>query len=345
MNVIELDKREQKVLQAIIHHYISTGKPVGSKVLTRHYNFDLSSATIRNIMAKLEKTGYLGHPHTSAGRVPTDAGYRFYVDRLVQIQKLAHEEASLIQHEYETHRREVEKIMQQTSRMLSMLSNYTAFVLPPLLKATTFKRIELIYLERKKILVLFITDADFVKHKIVELSEEIEPELLQKASNYFNQELTGLNLGEIKRFISGELNKTRIPDFKLLNFMHKVTRRIFDFDQKESIYLEGASNIVGHPDFGDYEKIRSVFEIIEERETFSKLLYERMKDNGVKVLIGKENPCKQMQECSLITSTYKAGTNAVGVLGIIGPKRMEYPKMIALVNFVSKLVNEVLDKK
>ena len=127
--------------------------------------------------------------------------------------------------------------------------------------------------------------------------------------------------------------------------MHKIVRRMFDFQEKESIYLEGAGNIFSHTDFGDYEKIRSVFEIIEKRETFSRLLYERTKDNGVKVLIGRENPCKQMQECSLVTSTYRAGANAVGVLGIVGPKRMEYPKMIALVNFVSKLVNEVLNKK
>ncbi|MFH1239303.1 MAG: heat-inducible transcriptional repressor HrcA [bacterium] len=345
MVLIELDDRKQKILQAVIHHYISGGKPVGSHVLTGRYNLDLSSATIRNIMAELEKMGYLTHPHTSAGRVPTDAGYRFYVDRLVHIQKLAYEQTRLIQKEYEAHRRQVEKIMQQTSRMLSLLSNYTGFVLPPLLKVTSFKRIELIFLERKKFLALLITDADLVKHKIIELPEEVSPDILHRASRFYNDELTGLTLGEIKRFISGELNKTRIPEIKLLNFILKITKKVFDFGDEESIYLEGTGNIFSHPDFGDYEKIRSVFEIIEERETFSRLLYDRIKDNGVKVLIGRENPCEQMQECSLVTSTYKAGANAVGVLGIIGPKRMEYPKMIALVNFISKLVNEVLNKK
>lgn len=344
MSMVSLEERKQKILQAIIHHYISTGKPVGSKVLALNYNFDLSPATIRNIMADLEEIGYLTHPHTSAGRVPTDQGYRFYVDRLIQIQKLAYEEARLIQREYETHRREVEKIMQQTSRMLSLLSHYTGFVLPPLLKVTSFKRIELIFLERKKFLALLITDADLVKHRIIELPEEITPELLQRASRFYNDELTGLTLGEIKRFIADEINKNRIPDLKLLNFILRITKRIFDFENEEAVYLESTSKIFSRPDFNDYEKIKLVFEIIEGRETFSRLLYNKIKENGVKVLIGKENPCKQMQECSLVTSTYKVGSNSIGVLGIIGPKRMEYSKMIALVNFISKLVNEVLNK-
>ncbi len=345
MIVAYLEDRKQKILQAVIHHFIYTGKPVGSKIIALNYDFSLRAASIRSVMAELEKMGYLTHPHTSAGRIPTDHGYRFYVDRLVHIQGLAQQEARRIQKEYEMHKREIEDIMRQTSRMLSLLSNYTGFVLPPLLQVTTFKRIELIWLERKKIIVILITDTDLVKHKIIELQEEITPELLRRASHFYNDELTGLPLKKIKEFILVELNKAKIPDSRLLNFIARISKRIFSFDDKENIYLEGTTNIFTHSDFGDYEKMRSVFEIIEQRELLSQVLYKRIKDNGVKVLIGKENACKEMQECSLITSTYKAGNAAVGVLGIIGPKRMEYPKMISLVNFISKLVNEVLSKR
>ncbi len=363
MTLISLDERAQKVLQAVIHHYICTAKPVGSKAIALNYRFDLSSATIRNIMADLEENGYLSHPHTSAGRVPTDQGYRFYVDKLIQVQELARQETRRIEKEYETQRREFEKIMQQTSRMLSLLSNYTGFILPPLLKVTRFKHIELIFLESKKIFALLITDSELIKDRVIELKNNITPEILRKVSRFYNDKLIGVALEEIKQFIFLELNKTKILDVNLSNlysdlpqgeatgkvgdFIIEISKIIFDFndDDNNSIYLEGTANIWTHPDFEDYEKIKSIFELIEQRKFLSRILYKRINDNGVKVLIGKENPCPEMQQCSMITSSYKVGENAVGVLGIIGPKRMEYSKMIALVNFISKLVNEVLNRK
>ncbi|MFH1784418.1 MAG: heat-inducible transcriptional repressor HrcA [bacterium] len=342
-----IDQRKQKILQAVIHRYISSGKPVGSKVLALSYDFDLSAASIRNVMAELERGGFLTHPHTSAGRVPTDYGYRFYVDKLVNIQELAHQEAQRIQREYETHKKEIEQVMRQTSRMLSLLSNYTGFVLPPLMQGTAFKHIELIFLERKKFIAVLITDTDLVKHKIIDINEDITPELLRRASRLYNEILRGLTLSQIKQAISREFVPAKVPDSKLLNFIQKMSRRIFTFEADEDIYVEGTTNIFthAHADFDDYQRMKSVFEVIEQRQFLSQLLSRRLNDKGTKVLIGNENPYKEMQDCSLITSTYEAGNQAVGVLGIIGPKRMEYSKMISLVDFISKLLNEVLRKK
>lgn len=340
-----LEDRKQKILQIVIHHYIRTAKPVGSQTIIEHYDFDLSSATIRNILSSLEKEGYLTHPHTSSGRVPTDKGYRFYVDRLMQLQQLTHAEEERIEQEYESQRLELDRVMQETSRMLSLLSHYTGFVLSPSLADERIKRLELLKIDRDKILAVIVTESGQVRNKIMVFDEEVSDKELAGVNRLINKNITGLNIRDIGKELFDQLYREKAKQIKYLNLLDKMLHQAFDLERAGELYLEGTSNILEQPEFGNYEQIRNIFKVIDEKKMLCELLEQKIENQGVRVLIGQENSCRDLQECSIVTSTYKAGDKTMGALGIIGPKRMEYSKMIALVDYFSKLIDKTLNKK
>lgn len=344
MEISVLDDRKQKILQAIIHHYIKTATPVGSKTIKKNYHFPYSTASIRNIMAELEKAGYLAHIFTSSGRVPTDKGYRFYVDKLMEIQSLTEEEEKHIKKEYEIRQQELEQIMRETSRLLSLSSRYTGFVLAPKLEDDTVRRLELMPLENKKILAVLMTETGIIRHKILSLEEEIKDDDLRRVNKIVNEKLKGVSLGKLSPAIIKKIIEEKQYQDKIYEVAWKLTRQAFNIEAGNELYLEGAANILTHLDFNDYNKMRNIFKIIEEKKILCNILQNEIKGNGVKVFIGKENTCKDLADCSIVSSTYKAKDKTIGALGIIGPKRMEYPKMIALVECMSKVVNKTLSK-
>lgn len=336
-----LKERKSKVLHAVIHEYIKTGKPVGSSILEKNYNFNLSPATLRNLMAELEKEGYLTHPHTSAGRIPTDEGYKAYVNSLVELQRLAVEEEERIKKEYEKKTKEIDTLLSQTSKILSGLSNYTGFVMAPNSKTNLIRNIELVQLSSEQILVVLLTRSGIVKNKVINLS--MDSENLQELKKFLNNKLRGLSLDEAGKRVVIEVQKYQNKQKDLFKLAEYISNAIDSI--KDDIYMDGTSNVLGLPDFNDFESARSLVKLNEDRERLIEIIGEDFKEsNDVKVQIGGQGKIADLKDLSVITTSYSYGNKIIGVLGIIGPKRMEYEKMMALVKSVSKVVNGLLLK-
>ena len=335
-----LKERKNKVLHAVIHEYIKTGKPVGSTVLEKNYKFNLSPATLRNLMAELEKEGFLTHPHTSAGRIPTDEGYKAYVNSLVELQRLAVEEEEKIKKEYERKTKEIDSLLSQTSKILSGLSNYTGFITAPNSKTNLIRNIELVQLSSEQILVVLLTRSGIVKNKVINLS--IDSENLYELKKFLNDKLRGLSLDEASKRIVIEVQKYQDKQQDLFKLAEYISNAIDSI--KDDIYMAGTSNVLGLPDFNDFESARSLVKLNEDRERLIEIIGENFKDSDVKVQIGGQGKIADLKDLSVITTSYSYGNKIIGVLGIIGPKRMEYEKMMALVKSVSKVVNGLLLK-
>jgi len=342
----DFKERKKKILQVVIHHYVRTARPAASEMIVRDYDFPFSSATIRNVLAELEEEGYLTHPYTSAGRIPTDKGYRFYVDRLMEAQKLTQEEARRIEREYRAKRRGLEEVMRQTSKMLSLISHQAGFILTPTLDRSFLKHIELVPLGGKRILAVLVIQAGLIRHKTIQLNYDLKRSQLYRISKILNEKLSGLPLSqmreEMNRIIEQESNKY----LGLLQAAKGLIGQAFTSEESE-IYLEGSANILASvkEDLYDYVRVGSVFRAIEEKRVILDIVRRLVKSEGVKVLIGRENLYPELKDFSVVSSTYKSGNRVVGALGIIGPKRMEYPKMVALVDFVAKAINNILNSE
>lgn len=336
-----IEERKNRVLQVVIHHFIKTGRPVSSSILTEDYDFDLSSATLRNLMSGLENEGFLTHPHTSAGRIPTDRGYRSYVDSLIELQKLVIDEEKRVRQEYDTRLKELEEVLVQTSKVLSALSQYSGFVMTPKLDSNQLEHIELLHLSENRVLVILVTHSGMVRHKVIEAS--IPGERLAYLTNRLNNRLKGLSFGEAKKRILQELEETERLEKEFFGFVKNISQEIFSVE--EEIYLDGAANVLNLPEFHDYEPVRCLLRLNEDKDILMHILEEkRHSGDGVEVIIGSETSCEEFKNLSVVSSVYKDGESPIGVLGIIGPKRMEYPKMMALVSAVSKIVNKILSK-
>lgn len=334
--------RKKKILQAIIHHYIKTAKPVGSNMITEEYSFGLSPATIRNLMSELEDEGYLTHPHTSAGRLPTDKGYRSYVDSLIELQKLIIDDEERARQEYHGRIKELNDLLSQTSRALSSLSKFSGFVIAPKIDTSRLKYIELAQVSDSQLLVIIVTNTGLVKHKITEA--RVPKERLLRLNAILNENLRDLTVLNVKQRIFEILEGFEREENEVIAIAKNLSSSIFDFDLDENIYLEGTSNVLGLPEFHDYESMKCLLNLSEDKSRLMQVLNDNMQGKGISVLIGSETECKDLQHLSVVSSIYKDGDRPVGILGIIGPKRMEYPKMMGLVSAVSKIVNKMLAK-
>ncbi len=337
-----LNERNKKILQIVVQNYIQTAKPAGSKIICKNYSLKISPATVRNILADLEKEGYLTHPYTSAGRLPTDKGYRFYVDSLNNVECLSAREKIQLCKEYQIYKYELEKMFLQTSRLLSMISHYTGFVLSIQPERNIFKHLKLIRLGNKKILAVFITQSGIVKHRLLQLPLPISAESLKKMCNILNTKMIGYPVIEVKRKIIDKIKEEGIVYEKFLKLAKELNKHIFEV--KEEIYLEGISNFF---DFANYGRTKGIFKFIKEKKVLSCLLereFTTEQEENVKVIIGAENYYPEMSDCSVVGSIYRIGNSPVGLLGVIGPKRMEYSRIIPLVDYISRLVNRSLNR-
>jgi len=333
-----LEERKNKILQAVIHHYIKTAKPVASNILSEGHDFDLSPATIRNLMSELEDEGYLTHPHTSAGRIPTDKGYRQYVDSLMELQRLAIDEEEKVRKEYDGRLRELEDLLTQTSHVLSALSNYSGFVLTPKVERNKLQYLELMSIADAKVLIVMVTETGMVRHKIIDA--EIPREKLAEMSRLLNQRLRGLSLMDAKQRIVHEIEDIERQEKDVFLQFKKMSREMLSFD--EEVYLDGTTNVLTLPEFQDYEPMRNILRLSEDKGILMNLLEKDINRDGIRVVIGSESSCEELKNLSVVSTVYKNGTSPVGVLGIVGPKRMEYPKMMAIVNAVSNMLNKIL---
>ena len=342
-----LDERTRNILMAVIRSFIHTGEPVGSRTISRRFDFGLSPATIRNIMSDLEELGFLEQPHTSAGRMPTDQGYRFYVDNLRGIEALSAEESAFISQRYAPYYGEVDEVMTATSRLLSEISRYAGVVLH-IFSITIFKRIEFVKIRGRQVLAIFVMESGMVHNKLIILDEEIAQEELYQISNYLNQEFSGQPLRTIRQHVLDRMAAEKAQYDKLSQQALSVGAKTFgETSEGESdIYLGGTSNIMDQPEFAsNLDQMKELFKAFEEKNRLISLLDKCLDEPGVHVIIGSETPFKDIRECSFVTHTYSYDNRTLGVLGVVGPKRMVYPRVMAIVDHTANIVSKILTQQ
>lgn len=362
LNREELEERKRKVLQFVIHEYIRTSTPVGSNSIATISSLGLSPATIRNVLSELEKEELISHPHTSAGRIPTDKGYRHYVDSLVDLQRLAIQEETRIHSEYEARIREIEDLLLQTSKVLSNLSHYSGFVVAPKWERHIFSHMELVPVSDHRLLCAMISESGLAKHFIINTHTDLPRESLRKIVRMINQSFHGFTLQEVKLQIVERLEHLQEETKDILILAKEIGQEIKRFSSNENeLYFDGASNILSLPDFTNPNEFQNLFKIVEEKQILSDLVESDLAEgrsrrpkinknlpsksrSRVKVRIGSENTNSALQNLSVISTTYQLSDKTVGVLGILGPKRMEYSKMISLVDYVSQTVNKFIQE-
>lgn len=341
---MDMDERNKRVLQAVIDSYIASGAPIGSNIIVKRYDFGVSSATVRNIMAELEELGFLTHPHTSAGRIPTDQGYRYYIDSLISIDRESEEIDDRLRATPALHGEDFNELMEEASRFLAALSKCAGVVVAPSEPETRYRHIEFIRLRGRQALIIFVTEGGIVQNKLIEIDESIRQSELNGFSAYLDESLEHLTLHEVREQLIEKLRQEKMLFAQLMEETYRASRQIQE-RESEKVYIGGASQILDSPEFANVEKMRELFRAFEDKYKLLKLLDRSVAAQGIKVFIGSENPYYEMQGCSLVVSTYHAGENVVGTLGVIGPTRMQYKQVIQVVDYTSKLLTKLLEER
>jgi heat-inducible transcriptional repressor len=351
------DARGQAVLSAIIKEHLVTGEPVGSKTISDRFAraSGWSAATIRNVMGELEEAGLVEQPHTSAGRVPTDKGYRFYVDHMLSDAPLSSADLAAINLLLGVAESETggapERLMEKTSHLLSALSENVGIVVSPSLADNILQHIEFMQLADNRILVILVSAAHIVHHKIIRIDETLGQDELERTARYLNMEFGGKSLLAIRAEILELMRAEKALYDRLLRNAILLCESSLEGEEAgyAGVYVDGASNILTKPDFADIEKMRELFRTFEEKSRLVKILNEcvardRALAGDVRVVIGREHAAPWMQNCALITAPYRigAGASAVGTLGVVGPMRIEYARVMSVVNYVARLVERML---
>lgn len=337
-----IDDRARRLLKALIERYIADGQPVGSRTLSRYSRLDLSPATIRNVMSDLESLGLIASPHTSAGRVPTPLGYRVFVDSLITVQPLQDDEAMRLRGElvHEDPRR----IISQAASLLSRLSHFAGVVQSPR-RSGTFRHIEFLKLSDRRVLLIIVTPEGDVQNRILLVDRDYNATVLLEAGNYLNAHFAGLEFDQIRGQLSRELARLREDISQLM-------QRAIDagseaaHDDADSMVISGERNFVGLPDFADdMQRLRDLFGLFEKRTDLVQLLEASSQAQGVQIYIGGDSSLVPMESVSLVTAPYEVDGQVVGTLGVIGPTRMAYDKMIPIVDITARLLSGALSQR
>lgn len=347
-----VEQRKRHLLQWIVHYYIRTSKPVSSGLIAEEAGLDLSSATIRNILQELENEGFLAQPHTSAGREPTDKGYRFFVDYLSDVQRLAAGEKERIEEQYRRRIGELDTLLAETSRLLSRVSHSAGVVLSPQARKQTLKRLELIPLGGKNVLGVMVTDSGLVRHWPIQLGFAPTARQLTVLNNFLNEQVKGVPVDRVQAQVMSKLGAMEREFQALADLAGELIREVGRVAAPEALYIEGADNILSNADqFGDLKEVQSLMRVIGEKERLAEVLEREIKESGkerlparVRVRIGEEAGLPELKAASLVTHVYRHGDRVVGVLGILGSKRMEYSRMMGLVDYVGRLVENQLQE-
>lgn len=345
----ELSDRARAVLKTVVQSYITTAEPVGSRTIARMSHLGLSPATIRNVMSDLEDTGFLAQPHTSAGRKPTEKAYRFYVDSLGAISPLSSEEMRRIETAYPGDVREIEDLMEVTSRLLSLISSQAGVVSLPDLRSVSFKHMEFIRLRACQALSVFVADSGIVHSRIIELEEDFPQEKLDQMTGYLNAEFAGMSLHRIRAEIVRRMEREKEQYDQLLKKAMELSQKALTAQEAlegGQVIVGGATNILRQPEFvSDVEKMQSIFSAFEDKSRLLKIIDRFLQGRGSSVVIGSEIEVDEMKDCSLVMHPYTRGGNVMGVLGILGPTRMEYPRMLALVKATADVLSRLLTQR
>lgn len=346
--------RKQRVLQWVVHNFIRDKRPIASSTIASEASLGLSSATIRSILSELEDEGYLTQPHTSAGRVPTDRGYRSYVDFLEDVQRLASNEKARLEAQYQNRLQELDGLLARTSRLLSSASHKTGLVLSPKSERQALKRLELIPLGPKRLLAIVVTQAGQIRHWPVRLSADVPPHRLAALNRLVNEHAVGRTIGEVREHLATGLERAERDLRELQQLARGLLGEVDQAEAPEPLFLEGAAALVeGLDEPSELPELQSALKMMEERRALARILEEDLRAaveapepgrRAVRVRIGAENGLKELSSLSLVTSTYRIKGRAVGVLGILGPKRMEYERMMSLVQYMGGLLSRSLSE-
>lgn len=339
-----LDERKKRILQAIIDDYIDTAEPVGSRAIARKHELGLSSATIRNEMADLEEMGYLAQPHTSAGRIPSHKGYRLYVDELMKVSELSREEAENIKNALEIKINELSDLIRQASLLVSKITKYTSIAITPHMKKSILKAVQVVPVDSEHALVVVVTNAGVVRNCLIRINENVDADFLIGFSNIINNKLSGLCLEQINDLVMQDIeNEIMINKDIVFHVLMGVKECIDQIDHPE-IYMQGATNIFNFPEYRDIVKAREFLRILDTKDMIRRLLTMYHPGKNIKVSIGNEIEIEEVKDCSLITATYSYNNEVIGSIGVIGPTRMEYPRVVTSLDFIRKRINFELNK-
>ena len=341
---VELSERKHTILRAIIQNYLETGEPVGSRTLSKSTDLKLSSATIRNEMADLEDLGYIFQPHTSAGRIPSDKGYRLYVDMLMQDKEQELEEIKSVMLE-KTDR--VEKVLKQAAKVLAANTNYATLVSSPVNRRNTLKFIQLSQVDAQQIVAVIVMSGNVIKNKIIDVGEMLGNETLLKLNMLLNTTLNGMSIEEINLGLIARLKEQAGIHSNVISDVLDAVADIIQVEDDMEIYTSGATNIFKYPELSDKQSAQEILNAFEEKQQLAELVTETLsseENHGIQVYIGDEAPVKTMRDCSVVTATYDLGDGMKGTIGIIGPKRMDYEHVMkTLKTLQSKL--DAINKK
>jgi len=329
------------ILGTIVYEYIATGEPVGSAMLTQKYNLGVSPATVRAEMASLEEEGYLDQPHTSAGRVPSDRGYRYYVDRIMQPETLNETERSRIRSEVRRASRQLDTAVDKASHILSNLTKNIAFAIAPSLDSQEFSHLQLIWVAGHSVHIVLVTNLGLAAQTTVEVGESVDPDALTRACNNLNRLLAGRPLREIGlEQLTAATRQAPLPS-ELLRVLADVFAEHGELELERRLFAGGVNNLLDQQEFRDLRKLRAILDLLEEQRTLYTLLRSSLSDEGARIAIGSELGNADMSECSVLTVPYKVGARNVGAVGVLGPRRMHYARLIALVNCMADSLNSL----
>ena len=337
-----LNERKVKILEAIIQDYIATAEPVGSRTIAKKYDLGVSSATIRNEMSDLEELGLILQPHASAGRIPSDTGYRLYVDRLMKYRALAQNEEEFLQRVVAGNILTIEFLMEETARALSRLTRYTTLVSEPVPEQPCLKQVRLMPLDDASLLLVLVTGENLIKNQILRVGKAPSEEEVFVISRLVNEALQGHTASEIDEALLSALQKQLNQYAGIVPPLMEAVRATLGAAEDVQVHLAGARNMLSFPEFADVNKANELFQTLEEKDVLVTLLQNPKQE--LQVLIGNELEVQEMQDCSLITATYKMGEGTRGVIGVLGPTRMEYSQVIAALNGMVKNIERVLKK-
>lgn len=343
--VMQLDERKMKILQAIIRNYLETGEPVGSRTISKYTDLHLSSATIRNEMADLEEMGYILQPYTSAGRIPSDAGYRLYVDMMMAEKEREVQELKEVLLEKEDR---LDNLLKQTAKLLAANTNYATMVSAPSMHRNKLKFIQLSRVEKRQLLAVIVTEGNMIKNTILSVDEVLTDETILKLNILLNTHLNGLFIEEINLALISALKKQAGIHSEIVSEVIDAIADAMKEDEDLEIYTSGTKNIFRYPELADHRRASELITTFEEKKELTELVRETLSEEnntGIQVYIGKESRLEKMQDCSIVTATYELGEGMKGTIGIIGPKRMDYDKVIDNLKTVMKQLDSIYKKE
>ena len=343
---MELNERKQKILEAIIRNYMETGEPVGSRTVSKYTDLNLSSATIRNEMSDLEEMGYILQPHTSAGRIPSDKAYRLYVDTILQRKD---EEVSEMKELMVEKADKIDLLLQQVAKLLAQNTNYTSMVTKPKYQHKRIKFIQLNQMSERQLLVIVVLDNNHVSNKFINLMTDADENVIAQMNFLMNTALTGLDFTEINMAIMQQIKEKAGEYGELASSILDCISEVMTEEDDSEIYTSGATNILKYPELSDKEKMTGLLSTFEEKQMLSAWANDEPpeddKEHGIQVYIGEESPVESMKDCSVVTATYRIKEGVYGKIGIVGPKRMDYEKVVGTLDNCMQQLDDIFKKK